>query len=181
MRALIPRAPQRAVAVAALVVAALIGCGVRLTQRGSSAGTYPGTSVKASRGDVVVSVGGVGRIVTGSGVAAIDVPAAGAGTGAGASTTGTTSGSSNSAPADAVFPRAAGHIARFLVKPGQHVMAGQPIAVLDDNGASASAAQQAQLDVESARLELQQKQHIVQDSLILLPCYNRHTLFVHSG
>jgi RND family efflux transporter MFP subunit len=157
MRVLIPRMPQRALAVVALVVAAVIGGGIWLTQRGTSAGTEPGMSVKASRADVVVSVGGVGRIVTGSGAAAIEVPAAGTGGNAGASTSGSTSGSSSSAPADAVFPRATGRVARFVVAPGQHVVRGQPIAVLDDNGASASAAIQAELELETARIELQQK------------------------
>ena len=61
--------------------------------------------------------------------------------------TGSTSTSSTSAPADAVFARATGHVARLLVKPGQHVMAGQPLARLDDDGASEAAVQQAQLDL----------------------------------
>jgi RND family efflux transporter MFP subunit len=104
----------------------------------------------------VVSVGGVGRIVT-NGVSAIELPASSGGSGA--SATGSTTGGSSSAPADAVFSHATGHVGRVLVKPGQHVLAGQALAVLDDSGASASAVRQAQLDLETARIELDQKLH----------------------
>ena len=151
MSMLIVRVPQRVIAVAALAALAAIGCAIWLTQGASSAGAPDGT-VKASRGNLIVSVGGVGQIVTSNGAATIEVPA-----GAAATTSGSTSGSSSSAPADAVFPRSTGHIARFLVKPGQHVSAGQAIAVLDDGGLSASAARQAALDLATARIELQQK------------------------
>ena len=75
MPALISRKPQRAFAVTALVVASMIGGGVWLVQSGHSAAAPDISVVKASRGDVVVSVGGVGRIVTGGG--AIDLPASG--------------------------------------------------------------------------------------------------------
>ncbi len=58
-----------------------------------------------------------------------------------------------------MFARTTGHIARLLVQPGRHVTAGQALAVIDDNGASASARRQAQLDIETARVELDQKLH----------------------
>ena len=151
MRMLILPVPRRAVAVTALAATAAIGGGIWLAQGASSAGAPDGT-VKASRGNLVVSVGGVGQIVTSNGAATIEVPA-----GAAATSSGTTSGTSSSAPADAVFPHGTGHIARFLVKPGQHVSAGQAIAVLDDGGVSASAARQAELELATARIELQQK------------------------
>jgi RND family efflux transporter MFP subunit len=151
MRMLIIRVPQRAITVAGLAAAAAIGCGIWLTQGASSAGA-PDSTVKASRGNLVVSVGGVGQIVTSSGAATIEVPA-----GASATSGGSASGSASAAPADAVFPRASGHVARFLVKPGQHVSAGQAIAVLDDGGSSASAARQAELELAVARIELSQK------------------------
>ena len=112
------------------------------------------TIATASRGDVTVTVGGVGRIVTGN-VAAIELP--GSSSSSSASTTGSTSGSSSSAPPDAVFARTTGHIARLLVQPGRRVTAGQALAVIDDNGVSASATRQAQLDLETARVELDQK------------------------
>ena len=69
MPALISRKPQRALAVTALVLAALVGGGIWLVQSGQSAAAPDVSIVKASRGDVVLSVGGVGRIVAG-GVAA---------------------------------------------------------------------------------------------------------------
>ena len=106
----------------------------------------------ASRGDVLVSVGGVGRIVEARAWGPISVPAA---VGIGTSTA---PNSPTTAPADAVFPNAAGHVARFLVAPGRHVHAGDPIAVLDDGGAAATAIDQAGNDVTTAQLELQQKQ-----------------------
>ena len=153
MPALISRKPQRPLAVTALAAAALIGVSIWLAQSGQSAGTPDVTIATASRGDVTVTVGGgVGRIVTGN-VATIELP----GSSSSASTTGSTSGSSSSAPADAVFARTTGHIARLLVRPGKRVTAGQALAVIDDNGVSASATRQAQLDLETARVELDQK------------------------
>ena len=156
MPALISRKPQRALAVAALVAAALIGVAIWLAQNGRSAGTPDISSVRATRGDVVVSVGGVGRVVTG-GVATVELPASGGSSGAGAS--GSTSASPSSAPADAVFPHVAGHVQRLFVQQGQHVAAGMTLAVIDDNGASASAVHQAALDLETARIELNQRLH----------------------
>jgi RND family efflux transporter MFP subunit len=156
MPALISRKPQRALAVAALALAALIGVAIWLAQSGRSASAPDISSIRATRGDVIVSVGGVGRIVTG-GVAAIELPSSGGSSGASAS--GSASTSSGSAPADAVFAHAAGHVDQLLVKPGQHVAAGQLLAVIDDNGASASAVHQARLDLETARIELDQKLH----------------------
>ncbi len=149
MRPLISRAPQRVFALTGLVLVSVIGGGIWLTQRGTSAGAAPGLSVTASRGNLVVSVGGVGRIVTGNGAAAIDVPAA--------AVSGSGSGGSSVVPADAVFPHTSGHLERFLVKPGQHVAAGQPIAVIGDNGAAASAVRQAEFDLATARIELRQR------------------------
>ena len=68
MPALISRKPQRALAVTALVVAALIGVAIWMAQSGQTASAPDVSTVTATRGDVVVTVGGVGRIVTGSGV-----------------------------------------------------------------------------------------------------------------
>ena len=154
MHSAITRLSARALAVSALTVAVLIGGGIWLTQRGSLAGAATVVSAKAARGDVIVSVGGVGRIVTNGGASAISVPA----TSSTSPAAGPSGGTSSSVSADAIFPRTSGHVERFLVLPGQHVTAGQPIAILGDNGASASATRQAQLDVATARLELRQKQ-----------------------
>ena len=73
MPALISRKPQRPLAVAALAAAALVGVSIWLAQSGQSAGTPDVTIATASRGDVTVTVGGVGRIVTGN-VATIELP-----------------------------------------------------------------------------------------------------------
>ena len=108
------------------------------------------STATADRGDVVVTVGGVGRIVEAraSGPLALPAPAGGS---PGASAAATT-------PAGAVFPRASGRIVRFLVQPGEDVSAGDPIAVLDDGDASATAIALAHTDVATARLELAQKE-----------------------
>jgi RND family efflux transporter MFP subunit len=153
MPALISRRPQRAFAVLALVLVALIAAAIWLAQSGQSAAAPDVSVVRAMRGDVIVSVGGVGRIVTG-GVSAIDLPASGGSSG---TTTAGSSAGSGSAPADAVFSHATGHVGRVLVTPGQRVVAGQALALLDDNGAAASAVRQARLDLETSRIELDQK------------------------
>ena len=108
----------------------------------------------AKRGNLVVTVGGVGRIVQTGAPSDLSVPSTG---GSGASGSGSTGGSSASAPHDAVFPRAAGRIARLLVSPGKKVFRGMPIAVLDDGGNAASASRLARLDLATAQLELKQK------------------------
>ncbi len=123
---------------------------------GQTASAPDVSTVTATRGDVVVTVGGVGRIVTGSG-SSIELPSSGGSSSANG--TGTTSTSSTSVPADAVFARATGHVVRLLVKPGQHVTAGEPLARLDDDGVSEAAVQQAQLDLQTTRIELDQKLH----------------------
>src|SRR6185436_8454889 len=152
MPALISRKPHRVLAVTALVGFVLIGAAIWMAQSGQSASAPDTSTVTATRGDVVVTVGGVGRIVTGP-VSAIELPSSGS------SASGTTSASATSVSADAVFARATGHVVRLLVKPGQHVTAGEPLARLDDDGASEAAVQQAQLDLETTQIELAQKLH----------------------
>jgi HlyD family secretion protein len=107
----------------------------------------------ATRGDIVLSVGGVGRIVEAGAAGQIAVPASAPPVGGSTPTS-----APSSAPADAVFPSATGHVVRFLVTPGRHVRAGDPIAVLDDGSAAAIAIEQARSDMATARLELRQKQ-----------------------
>lgn len=94
----------------------------------------------ATRGPIVVTVGGVGQIVDGL-------------TGNGTSSS-STSGSGASTPANAVYPSASGTVSNVLVVPGQSVVAGQTLAVIDDAGTANSAAAQAQIDLETALLEL---------------------------
>ena len=153
MHELLPHVPRRTVLWVGIAAAIGIGVAVwRIQGDASASSSALLPTVKVTRADLVVSVGGVGRIVEKNGGEQITIPSAPA---AGATTT---SGSTSSAPADAVFPRASGHVARILVAPGRRVHAGQPIAVIDDGGVAASALASAQSDRESAGVELEQKQ-----------------------
>ncbi len=135
------RVPWRAIAglaVAALVVVAVAGC--QLFGGGSSAEAAP--SEEVARDDIVVSVGGVGRIVQSRAVTR---------------TPGETSASGGApAPANAVYPQTSGNIVKFLVAPGRRVSLGQPLATLDDGGTAEAAVKQAADDLAAARLELAQ-------------------------
>ena len=143
----------------ALVLAAvlLIGAVTYLMHSSSAPAAEKLRVVRATYGDVTVTVGGVGRIVpSGSTSAAVLTTAT-----TGGSTSGGTSqgGGAATAPVDAVFARTTGTVSLLLVEPGQRVVAGQPIAVLDDAGASANAVRQLQNDVAVARLEVQRMLH----------------------
>jgi HlyD family secretion protein len=151
-----------------LPVALGTGLSIWLLQ-GSTAAPASASVTRAFRGNLVVTVGGVGRIVQASRSAQITVPAAAGGNAApgsaaptspaasGASGSSSSGGGATAAPADAVFPRAGGHVVRFLVHPGQHVVAGQPLALVDDGGSAAAATKQAGNDLATALLELLQK------------------------
>lgn len=106
------------------------------------------STAAATRGDIVVSVGGVGRIIEAK---APDQIAASGGNGSNAS-------GASGAPANAVFPGAAGYVRELLVVPGRRVTSGSPLAILDDGGAAARAIVQARNDLAIARLELRQRQ-----------------------
>src|SRR5262245_50111241 len=122
-------ASRRRRAVAGLVVAACVAGGVGASQLESGTAAKPAVDVvAATRGNVVVSVGGVGRVVEANATGSIPLPAAGSAAGAG----GATASGSSVAPAGSVFAQSPGHISRFLVRPGQHVTAGQPLAIVDD-------------------------------------------------
>jgi RND family efflux transporter MFP subunit len=172
-----------------------VGAIVVNTQGGGGPSPPKGKVVAADRGDVEVTVGGVGHVNTLTGAARLSVPgsagsagtadrgagggvsggAKGAGAGgasgsgaAGASASGAGgSGGGSQVAADAVFPTATGHVQRLLVKVGDPVIAGQPVAQLADDGVSAAATGQARNDLATARLELAQKQ--VHDPLRGLP------------
>ena len=145
----------RRVLVALAVLAAAGGTGLALWPlHGGGRGAAAPPTATATRGDIVLSVGGVGRIVEAHAPGQISVPAA-TPTGAAASSAPS---AQATAPADAVFPSAPGHVVRFLVVPGAHVHAGDPIAVLDDGSTAAIAIAQARSDVATAQLELRQKQ-----------------------
>jgi HlyD family secretion protein len=148
----------------AVVAAAAIASGLSVWRLQSAPAASPAAGVaEATRGDVILTVGGVGRVVPAGASAEIALPTAGS---AGAAASGSApSGSAASGAASAptatsptsVFPRTSGHLVRFLVKPGQRVAAGQPLALLDDGRASATAYGQARNDVATAMLELRQK------------------------
>ncbi len=121
-------------------------------QGGGSASADDTPTATATRGDIVDSVGGVGRIVQANAARPIATPAPAAGTATGSS-------APAEAPPDAVFPRASGRLARYVVAPGDLVVAGQPLAVLEDGGAAAAGVQQARNDLSTALVELRQKRN----------------------
>jgi HlyD family secretion protein len=120
--------------------------------QGGSAAAEDAPAATATSEDLVVSVGGVGRIVqaTAARPIATPSPASGSGTAASGST-------SAEAPPDSVFPRTSGRVSKFLVGPGDLVVSGEPLALLDDGGAAASGVRQAQNDLATALVELRQK------------------------
>lgn len=119
---------------------------------GGSAAAQDTPTATASRDDLVVTVGGVGRIVQAKAAQPIATPAAG-----GPSAAASGSAAPSEAPPDAVFPGAAGRVSKFLVKQGELVIAGQALAVLDDGGAATTAVKQAQNELATAEVELRQK------------------------
>jgi pyruvate/2-oxoglutarate dehydrogenase complex dihydrolipoamide acyltransferase (E2) component len=155
-------------AIVALVAAGALAAGVVWSsQRGGGSPAAHGPVVAAGRGEVAVTVGGIGHVNTLSGAAQLAVPGSGSaavGTNssiAGATTGATGGAASASTGADAVFPDVAGHVRRLLVRVGDQVAAGQAIATLSDDGTFAAAVAQARNDLATARLELAQKR--VQD------------------
>ena len=123
---------------------AVVAAGCSVSGSGSAAETTP--TEKVTRDDIVVSVGGVGRIVQAKATGrTIETTASGS-----------TSGGSTPAPANAVFSQASGNIVRYLVRPGARVRLHQPLLRINDGGVSQAAVKQAQDDVSTARLELAQ-------------------------
>ena len=149
-----------------LALAVPIGTGLGFWQLSGDSAPASTPVARAVKGDLVVSVGGVGRIVQATSSAQIAVPASAGGGAAGAAASGSAAsgasgaGSSTgaaSAPADGVFPRTTGRLVKFLVAPGDNVVAGQPLAVLDDGSSAAVATSLARNDMQTALLELLQK------------------------
>ncbi|MEA2444620.1 MAG: HlyD family secretion protein [Thermoleophilales bacterium] len=163
----------------AAVLLAIGGGAVWVLSPGGGSSAPAGQVVTVDRGEVAVTVGGVGHVNTLAGAARLAVPGSAAGgassagpsaaggSGAGGGSTGSPGGGGTELAADAVFPAAAGHDKRLLDNAGQPVIAGQPIAVLADDGATAQAALQARNDLDTSRLELAQKR--VHDPLRGLP------------
>ncbi|MDX6681718.1 MAG: HlyD family secretion protein [Solirubrobacteraceae bacterium] len=146
---------------------AIVAVVIWASGRGNPAPTATGEVVRAERGEVATTVGGIGHVSTLTEAALQAVPASGgagggsAGSGTSAGGSGGSGGGGSPASADAVFPAVAGHVARVLVKPGEHVVAGQPVAVIADDGVVAGNVLQARSDLSTARLELAQRR--VQD------------------
>ena len=147
-----------------LAMAIVIGVGLWQLSTGSAPASTP--VARAVKQDLVVSVGGVGRIVQSTSPAQISVPGSAGSSGGGAalaggtgsgSATGTASGGASTAPGDGVFPRTTGRVLKFLVTPGDQVLAGQPLALLDDGATAATTTMLARNDVQTALLELLQK------------------------
>ena len=140
------RRTRRALNWTAVVAAmgAVGAVGVR-SLRGGSPPRATVAAATASRGDIVVSVGAVGRIVAARSTLQTAQPAVG----------------TAAAPSlDAVYPNTRGNIARLLVSANQRVTRGQAIAVVDDGGAAASAVALAQTRLATASLEAQQSEDV---------------------
>ena len=140
-------------AVGAAVITGLI-FGI-LSLESAPAASADSNVVEATPGNVIVTVGGVGRIVQSGLAQEINVPTASPGGSLAAAPGGTSTSAVTSATS--VFPQTSGRVVRFLVVPGQHVAAGQPLALLGDRGTAVSAIALAQNDVATAVVELRQK------------------------
>lgn len=131
----------------ALVLLALVAAvGIGFVGCGSQGGAAPAAApvgLMATRGDLTVTVGGVGQIVQ-AGQSTQPPP-----------TTGTAPAAET--PGFSVFPQVSGQVTVFLVAPGQHVAAGQPVALLNDGRLAAAVISQAQIDVATVELEWRQK------------------------
>ena len=124
--------------------------------RGDGSETAPARVVSLQRGDIAVTVGGIGRVATLTSAARFSVATSDASAGS------TSAGSRPSVDTtEAVFATTVGHVAELLVAVGDKVSAGQPIARIDDGGALSSAVIQADNDLTAARIDLAQKR--VQD------------------
>ncbi len=134
-----------------LGIVAAIGVGIavwELTAGGSPARASERT-VAVTRGNIVVTVGGVGKVVAGG------TPATPA-----TSATAATAGGNATAPSlgglgRLVYPQVAGHVLTVTVTPGQRVKTGQVLARLDPGAARTSlVGAQAALDQATAQLAL---------------------------
>jgi RND family efflux transporter MFP subunit len=136
-------ARRRALMVLTMVAALAIAVTVWKLQGDAAAQASPNLAT-ATRGPIVVTVGGVGRIV--------ESRLSGQRT-AGATSSASSTGSA-SPPAGSVFPRTTGTVSRVLVAVGDRVSPGETLALVDDGGAATAARAQAEIDLETALVEL---------------------------
>ena len=109
----------------------------------------PVPTVVARRRNVVVTVGGLGKVVDVHAATHAFAPSGSAG-----GSTGSSSAAASASAGRAVFPSAAGRVVSVLVAPGQRVALGQPVAVLDSGAANLNLViAQASLDQARAQLE----------------------------
>lgn len=148
------------IGIGAAVAVGVVGV-VLLRPHGTSAPAAE-PPITVTRGNVVVSVSGVGRAVearsspyAATGARGSGTAGSGAGGGAGGSVTG--QGANAGSPAGAVYPGTNGDLVRYLVAVGRPVRIGQPLALIDDHGVADAAAKQARNDLATARVELRQK------------------------
>ena len=134
-------------------VIAAVGVGLAVWQVGNSGGSSaPVPTVTATRGDIVVSVRALGKVVDAR-AAEIGTTSAGS-----AASTGGQPGAGAAAFAGisrVISPRVGGRVIAVLVAPGQHVVAGAVVARLDPATAGDNLAlAQASLDQTVAQLEI---------------------------
>lgn len=135
---------RRLVVLVAVLAVLGTAVGAWWTQGGTAAAASP-TGLKVIRGDLTVTVGGVGKIVE-AGEPTQAPPVAGSSTAAAGET-----------PGSVVSAGTSGRVTVVLVAPGDRVSAGEPLALLNDGGLSAGTIAQARIDLETAKLERRQK------------------------
>lgn len=128
--------------VTGLVLASALG--------GGNVSAASGETVAVERGNVMVSVGGIGRVTTLTEAARLAVPVNDSGTAQASSSAGTGS-------AGVVFPQLTGNVTAVLVGVGDKVEPGQPVARITDDGTVRTSLIQARSDLAAARLDLAQK------------------------
>ena len=143
-RALASMSRRTLVGIGVLVAAVIV---VAVWQgRGTSSATTSVPTAAAVRGDVVVSVRALGRVV--------DARAASRGLSTGVSTGGQST-AAVAGTSQLIYPQAGGRVTTLLVSPGQHVVAAQILARLDSANARGNlVSAQASLDQARAQLEV---------------------------
>lgn len=117
---------------------------------GGNVSAAAGETVAVERGNVVVTVGGIGRVTTLSEAARLAVPVNDSGASQASS-------AASAGSAGVVFPQLTGHVTAVLVGVGDKVEPGQPVARITDDGTVRTALVQARSDLATARLDLAQK------------------------